>query len=337
MPGASHRTLPLLKHALALIGDEWLTITDEHGRRRLDSPDDFVRVEIEAALTRKVRVIPILVDGARMPRADELPDSLAKLVRRHALELSPARFDFDTSRLLKVLSTTLAEAKARPSAPEAPSAGEATPTTEAAKGDDEALVPDAVELAARESDDRGPHGADRAGRATANGTRAAATERPSSWPSRSPADSGRLQRDSPERDRYQGEELATWWQRAAAHLLDLLIVAVPFVILVNVSEYFALLVVLVIWLYNRSYLQGTNGKSWGKRALRLRLVRITDKQPIGSAAALVRNLAHALDLVTLCVGYLLPLWDAHRQTLADKIMKTIVIAEHKPQTARTTT
>jgi TIR domain len=96
---------------LALIGDEWLTITDEHGRRRLDNSDDFVRVEIEAALTREVRVIPILVDGARMPRVDELPDSLAKLVRRQALELSPARFDFDTSRLLKVLDWTLAEAR----------------------------------------------------------------------------------------------------------------------------------------------------------------------------------------------------------------------------------
>jgi hypothetical protein len=96
---------------LALIGDEWLTITDEHGRRRLDNPDDFVRLEIEAALVRKVRVIPILVDGARMPRADELPDSLSKLVRRQALELSPSRFDFDTSRLLRVLDTTLAEVR----------------------------------------------------------------------------------------------------------------------------------------------------------------------------------------------------------------------------------
>ena len=96
---------------LALIGDQWLTITDEHGRRRLDDPDDFVRLEIEAALTRKVRVIPILVDGARMPRADELPDSLVKLVRRQALELSPARFEFDTSRLLKVLDLTLAEVR----------------------------------------------------------------------------------------------------------------------------------------------------------------------------------------------------------------------------------
>jgi TIR domain len=99
---------------LALIGVDWLTITDEHGRRRLDNPDDFVRLEIEAALTRRVRVIPILINGARMPRANEVPDSLAKLVRRQALELSPARFDSDISRLLRVLDRTLAEAQALP-------------------------------------------------------------------------------------------------------------------------------------------------------------------------------------------------------------------------------
>src|SRR6266536_3716326 len=96
---------------LALIGDEWLTIADEDGRRRFDNPEDFVRLEIETALTRNVLVIPILVEGARMPRADELPASLAKLVRRQALELSPSRFDFDTSRLLRVLDTTLAEVR----------------------------------------------------------------------------------------------------------------------------------------------------------------------------------------------------------------------------------
>jgi TIR domain-containing protein len=95
---------------LALIGPRWLTIADEQGRRRrLDNPEDFVRLEIEAALTRRVRVVPILVDGARMPRVDELPGSLALLVRRQALELSPARFDFDLGRLLRVLDRTLAE------------------------------------------------------------------------------------------------------------------------------------------------------------------------------------------------------------------------------------
>jgi tetratricopeptide (TPR) repeat protein len=96
---------------LALIGDEWLTITDASGRRRLDDRGDFVRVEIEAALSRDVRVIPILIGRASMPQEHELPPGLAKLVRRQALELSPNRFD--TRRLFDVLDSTLAEVRAR--------------------------------------------------------------------------------------------------------------------------------------------------------------------------------------------------------------------------------
>jgi DNA polymerase III delta prime subunit len=94
---------------LALIGPRWLTVADDHGHRRLDDPDDFVRLEIQAALTRKVLVIPILVDGAKMPRPEELPGSLAGLEHRQALELSPARFAVDTGRLLRVLDKTLGQ------------------------------------------------------------------------------------------------------------------------------------------------------------------------------------------------------------------------------------
>src|SRR5918912_158685 len=99
---------------LALIGDRWLTMTDDEGRRRIDNPDDFVRIEIEAALERNVRVVPILIYGARMPRPQDVPPSLAGLVRRQALELSVSRFDDDVSRLLRVLDRTLAEARTRP-------------------------------------------------------------------------------------------------------------------------------------------------------------------------------------------------------------------------------
>jgi TIR domain len=128
-----HRAVGSCDVLLALIGDQWLTITDHHGRRRLDNPDDFVRVEIEAALTRNVRVIPILVEGAPMPRPEELPESLARLVRRQALELSPERFEFDTNRLLKVLETTLDEVRrtqgemTSPAAPAAPVTSDGTP------------------------------------------------------------------------------------------------------------------------------------------------------------------------------------------------------------------
>jgi len=90
---------------LALIGNRWLKIKDTEGRRRLGNPKDYVRLEIEAALSRNIRVIPILIDEAKMPRADQLPSSLAELARHQALKLSPdrERFDFDVGRLLKAL------------------------------------------------------------------------------------------------------------------------------------------------------------------------------------------------------------------------------------------
>lgn len=97
---------------LALIGEKWLTVADEQGSRRLDDPEDFVRLEIEAALRRRVRVIPILVEGASMPSEEQLPPSLTPLARRQALELSPARFSSDTSRLLAVIERALADARA---------------------------------------------------------------------------------------------------------------------------------------------------------------------------------------------------------------------------------
>ena len=104
------RAVAACKVLLAIIGPAWLTMTDEHGRRRLDDPDDFVRLEIEAALARGIRVIPVLVDRTRMPRDDELPEGLAKLVRLQALELSPNRFDRDVERLLRVLERAVAQA-----------------------------------------------------------------------------------------------------------------------------------------------------------------------------------------------------------------------------------
>jgi hypothetical protein len=70
---------------VVVIGPQWANATDEHGQRRLDDPEDLVRLEIEAGLRRGVRVIPVLAEGATMPRRNELPSSLAGLVRRHVL------------------------------------------------------------------------------------------------------------------------------------------------------------------------------------------------------------------------------------------------------------
>jgi hypothetical protein len=102
---------------LVLIGPQWLTVTDDEGLRRLDDPGDFVRLEVEAALVRDVLVVPVLVGGAKMPDADDLPPSLAPLTRRQALELSPSHFSFETSRLLRVLDETLDGDGAAPAGP----------------------------------------------------------------------------------------------------------------------------------------------------------------------------------------------------------------------------
>lgn len=88
---------------IALIGPHWLTVTDKGGRRRLDNPADFTRLEIATALKRNVRVIPALVDNAEMPSIDELPEELKLLSRRQAYELTDARWADDCRRLANVL------------------------------------------------------------------------------------------------------------------------------------------------------------------------------------------------------------------------------------------
>jgi glycerophosphoryl diester phosphodiesterase len=101
---------------LALIGPQWLTVTDANQVRRIDDPEDFVRLEVETALNRDdVRVIPILVDNARMPTPQELPTGLAALTRRQAVEIDPV--NFDTRRLLRVLNRTLNEVRDEPAGP----------------------------------------------------------------------------------------------------------------------------------------------------------------------------------------------------------------------------
>ena len=88
---------------ITVIGRSWLQATDAKGRRRLEHRDDFVRLELEAALSRSIRVIPALVQGAEMPSSEDLPDDLARLARRNAIELSDARWRFDMDRLIAVL------------------------------------------------------------------------------------------------------------------------------------------------------------------------------------------------------------------------------------------
>jgi hypothetical protein len=87
---------------IAIVGPEWLEATAE-GRRRIDDPADFVRLEIASALALGKVVIPVLVGGARMPPAHELPEPLVPFARRQAHELNERHWRSDIARLAREL------------------------------------------------------------------------------------------------------------------------------------------------------------------------------------------------------------------------------------------
>lgn len=88
---------------LALIGKDWVDGKNSMGQRRLDIPDDFVRLEIEAALKRNIAVTPVLVQGAQMPSAEQLPESIKDFAYRNGFELSHNRWESDVQEMLKRL------------------------------------------------------------------------------------------------------------------------------------------------------------------------------------------------------------------------------------------
>ncbi len=92
---------------LAIIGPNWLSAKDEAGQRRLDKPDDFITIEIGTALARNIPVVPVLVDGAHMPKESELPAALKPLARRQAVQIRHANFSSDAESLIKKLSEAL--------------------------------------------------------------------------------------------------------------------------------------------------------------------------------------------------------------------------------------
>jgi len=130
---------------------------------------------------------------------------------------------------------------------------------------------------------------------------------------------------------------ANWGQRAGAFLIDYApIIAGWFVLfildLIIRSAAFALILWLLFslgslgwWIYNRAITMGNTGQSLGKRVVGIKLVSEATGQPIGAGMAFVRDLAHIVDSIICYVGWLFPLWDAKAQTLADKIMTTVVV------------
>ncbi|MGE0100139.1 MAG: toll/interleukin-1 receptor domain-containing protein, partial [Hydrogenophaga sp.] len=105
---------------IVVMGDEWLNTSDAAGRRRLDDPNDFIRLETVIALKRGIRVVPVLVDGAPMPRAEDLPEDLRPLARRQAIEVSHKQWEASTAELVRAMEGLLSDGAATMAPPAAP-------------------------------------------------------------------------------------------------------------------------------------------------------------------------------------------------------------------------
>jgi hypothetical protein len=106
-PEALTRAVESSAVLIAVIGKSWLTATDAASHKRLENPDDYVRLEIATALERDIRVIPLLIQGGVMPRAEDLPEDLAPLTRRNAFELHDSSWKEQVQRLMTTLDKVL--------------------------------------------------------------------------------------------------------------------------------------------------------------------------------------------------------------------------------------
>jgi hypothetical protein len=102
---------------LVIIGPTWSSCADAGGHRRLDSPTDFVRLEVETALRKNLPVVPVVVGGTRMPSPDELPDGLKPLAYRNGMAVRP---DPDFNHDMERLAAALEQWVARPTSTQRP-------------------------------------------------------------------------------------------------------------------------------------------------------------------------------------------------------------------------
>ena len=96
---------------LAVIGKNWVDVKNAAGQRRLDYPEDSVRTEVREALNQKKLVIPVLIGGAEVPRPEQLPEDIAALAGRNAIEITESRFDYDAGRVIESIEKADVAAK----------------------------------------------------------------------------------------------------------------------------------------------------------------------------------------------------------------------------------
>ena len=89
---------------IVLIGPNWLTISNDDGKRRIDDPDDWVVEEIATAIELGIRIFPVLIEGTVLPRIEELPEKLAPILNYNAITISDRNWDADILGLGKIIS-----------------------------------------------------------------------------------------------------------------------------------------------------------------------------------------------------------------------------------------
>jgi len=107
------RTLDECVVVVVVVGSRWLEVRDSAGARRIDGEADFHRLELERALQRGIRVLPVLVGNAQMPKPGDLPASLAAFARRNAFEISDKRFGQDAAKLGDVIEDVIEQQRQR--------------------------------------------------------------------------------------------------------------------------------------------------------------------------------------------------------------------------------
>jgi len=131
---------------------------------------------------------------------------------------------------------------------------------------------------------------------------------------------------------------ASWGSRVGSSVIDSLVAAAPAIVIAIIATVIggddgpngallalAYLVSIGVTVWNSGIKQGTTGQSIGKGVMNTRLLRESDGQPLGAGMSILRQLAHILNAIPCYVGFLWPLWDAKKQTFADKVCSSVVV------------